>query len=306
VQTTREAWFRTKLAEKAPGARFENLDDILDEMRMTKSPREIALLRESSRIAGLTMIEAMRSAEPGMYEYEIEAIGDYIFKKNNAQGPAYFGLVASGKNAAWPHYHAAQAQMKAGELVLFDYAPDFHYYTSDVTRMFPASGKFTADQRELYGIYVKLYQAIMTSIRPGAAIDILKDVVKKMDAAMASHQFTNPKYRDAAARFVEGYRARLTAPRPGGTLGHMVGMEVHDVQKNFTVYEPGMVFTIEPALTIPEDRVYIRLEDMVLITPTGHENMSGFAPIEIDAIEKLMAEPGIAQLMRKPSATASR
>ena len=161
-QPSREAWFKTKLSAKAPGVKFENLDDILDEMRMIKSPREIALLRESSKIAGLTMMEAMRSAEPGMYEYEIEAIGDYIFKKNNAMGPAYFGLVAAGKNSAWPHYHAAQAQMKAGDLVLFDYAPDFHYYTSDVTRMFPASGKFTADQRELYGIYVKLYNAIMT------------------------------------------------------------------------------------------------------------------------------------------------
>jgi Xaa-Pro aminopeptidase len=200
VQTSREAWFHTRLAEKAPGVKFENLDDLLDEMRMIKSPREIALLRESSRIAGLTMMEAMRSAEPGMYEYEIEAIGDYIFKKNNAMGPAYFGLVAAGKNAAWPHYHAAQAQMKAGDLVLFDYAPDFHYYTSDVTRMFPASGKFTPEQRELYGIYVKLYQAIMTSIRPGPTAEILKDVVTKMDAAMASHQFANPKYRAAAAR----------------------------------------------------------------------------------------------------------
>ena len=305
-QPSREAWLRTKLEAKAAGIRFENLDDILDEMRMTKSPREIALLRESSKIAGLTMMEAMRSAEPGMYEYEIEAIGDYIFKKNNAMGPAYFGLVAAGKNSAWPHYHAAQAQMKAGDLVLFDYAPDFHYYTSDVTRMFPASGKFTAEQRELYGIYVKLYNAIMTSIRPGPTSDILKDVVKKMDAAMASRQFASPKYRDAAARFVEGYRTRLASPRPGDTLGHMVGMEVHDVQRNFTVYEPGMVFTIEPALTIPEDRVYIRLEDMIVITPTGHDNMSAFAPIEIDAIEKLMAEPGIAQLMRKPSSTASR
>jgi Xaa-Pro aminopeptidase len=127
-----------------------------------------------------------------------------------------------------------------------------------------------------------------------------------MDAAMASHTFTNQKYRDAAARFVDGYRTRLESPRPGATLGHMVGMEVHDVQKNFTVYEPGMVFTIEPALTIPEDRVYIRLEDMIVITPTGHENMSGFAPIEIDAIEKLMAEPGLAQYMRKAASTASR
>ena len=303
---SREAWFRTRLSAKAPGARFENVDDILDEMRMIKSPREIALLRESSRIAGLAMMEAMRSAEPGMYEYEIEAIGDYVFKKHNAIGPAYFGLVATGKNSAWPHYHAAQAQMKAGDLVLFDYAPDFHYYTSDVTRMFPASGKFSADQRELYGIYVKLYNAIMTSIRPGLTSEILKDVVKKMDAAMASHSFADPKNREAASRFVESYRARLASPRPGGTLGHMVGMEVHDVTRNFTVYEPGMVFTIEPALTIPGDRVYVRLEDMILITPTGYENLSGFVPIGIDAIEKLMAEPGIAQLMRKPTSTASR
>ena len=214
LQGSRESWFRTRLAEKAPGVTLENLDDLLDEMRMRKSPREIALLRESSRIAGLAMMEAMRSAEPGMYEYEIEAIGDYIFKSHNAQGPAYFGLVAAGTNAAWPHYHAAQTQMKAGDLVLMDYAPDYHYYTSDVTRMFPASGRFTADQRELYGIYVKLYNAIMTSIRPGLTSEILKDVVKKMDEAMASHTFANPKYKDAAARFVDGYRyAPGVAPR---------------------------------------------------------------------------------------------
>jgi Xaa-Pro aminopeptidase len=146
----------------------------------------------------------------------------------------------------------------------------------------------------------------MTAIRPGPTSEILKDVVRKMDQAMASHQFANPKYRDAAARFVEGYRARLAPSGRGGTLGHMVGMEVHDVQRNFTAYEPGMVFTIEPALTIPADRVYIRLEDMIVITPAGYDNMSGFAPIEIDAIEKLMAEPGIAQMMRRPSSTASR
>src|SRR4029450_2499498 len=122
--------------------------------------------------------------EPGMFEYEIEAIGDYIFKAHNAQGPAYYGLVAAAKNAAWRHYQAGQTEVKAGDLVLFDYAPDYHYYTSDVTRMFPVSGKFTPEQRDLYGIYVKLYQAIMTSIRPGLTADILKDVVAKMDAAM--------------------------------------------------------------------------------------------------------------------------
>ena len=110
------------------------------------------------------LMEAMRSAQPGMYEYELEAIADYVFKKNNAQGIAYFALVASGINASWPHYHASQAQTKDGQLVLFDYAPDYKYYASDVTRQFPINGHFTADQRELYGTYVKLYNAIMTSV----------------------------------------------------------------------------------------------------------------------------------------------
>jgi len=269
---------------------------------MVKSPSEIALLRESSRIAALAHVEVMRAAEPDMYEYEIEAIGDYIFKSHNANGPAYFGLTASGTNAAWPHYHAAQAQLKAGDLVLFDYAPDYHYYTSDVTRMWPVSGKFTAEQRELYGIYVKLYQAIMTSVRPGPTLDVFKDIAGKMDAIMASYPFRNPKYREAAERFVAPYRTRAAGnATQSPTLGHMVGMEVHDVQKNFKGYEPGMVFTIEPALTIPEDRVYIRLEDMLLVTATGYENMSSLAPVEIDAIEKLMAEPGLPQLLKRPS-----
>jgi len=243
-------------------------------------------------------------AEPGMYEYEMEAIGDYIFKQHNAQGPAYFGLVATGQNASWPHYHAAQAQLQDGDLVLFDYAPDYHYYASDVTRMFPANGKFSADQRELYGIYVKLYQAVMTSIRPGKGADLLKDALGKMDAVMASYHFTNPKYRAAAERFVDGYRARLRDTSRPPTLGHMVGIEVHDVTVPFDEYKPGMVFTIEPALTIPEDRIYIRLEDMLVITETGYENMSGFVPVEPDAIEKLMAEPGIAQALRKALSTS--
>lgn len=159
--------------------------------------------------------------------------------------------------------------------------------------MFPANGRFSPDQRELYGIYVKLYQAIMTSIRPGKATDILADAVKKMDAAMASSRFTNPKNREAAVRFVDGYRSRMSSPR--ASLGHMVGLETHDVSAGYDgEYKPGMVFTIEPALTIPDDAVYIRLEDMLLITPAGYENMSSFVPVDPDAIEKLMAQEGMA------------
>jgi Xaa-Pro aminopeptidase len=238
----------------------------------------------------------MRSTQPGMYEYEIGAIADYVFRKHNSQGVGYYALVAAGTNAAWPHYHASQTRTQDGQLLLLDYAPDYKYYTSDVTRMFPVNGRFSAEQRELYTIYLKLYLALMTSIKPGKSADILTDAVKKMDAVMASFTFTNPKFKEAATRFVDGYRQRAanSGTRRGG-IGHMVGMEVHDVTVPFDELKPGMIFTIEPALTIPEDRVYIRLEDVILITPTGYENMSSFVPMEVAAIEKLMAETGFAE-----------
>ena len=295
---SRETVFVEKVRAAAPALDVKDLDPMLDGLRVIKSPREVALLRESTRLAGLAMMDAMRAAQPGMYEYEIEAIGDYDFKVHNAQGLAYFALVAAGKNSSYPHYHAAQSQIKGGDMVLFDYAPDYKYYASDVTREFPINGKFTADQRSLYGIYVKMYTALMTSIKPRVPVtDIIKDAVAKMDAAIAAHTFTQPKYKDAAVRFVDAYRRRLAPPAPGspnrggGTLGHMVGMEVHDVSgPPHDTLLPGMVFTIEPALTIPEDRIYIRLEDMLVITETGYENLSSFAPIDIEAIEKLMAE----------------
>jgi Xaa-Pro aminopeptidase len=242
-------------------------------------------------------MEAMRSAQPGMYEYELEAIADYVFKKHNSQGIGYFALVAAGRNASWPHYHAAQTKTEDGQLLLFDYAPDYKYYTADVTRMLPVNGKFTADQKELYTIYLRLYQALMTSIRPGSVNAILKDAVAKMDKVVASFTFTNPKYKEAATRFVEGYRGRLGSG--GGSLGHMVGMEVHDVTAPMSDgLKPGMIFTIEPALTIPDDRVYVRLEDMILITETGYENLSSFVPMEVAEIEKLMAETGFAERVR--------
>ena len=290
---SREEWFKPKLRERAPTVDIKDLDPVLDAMRLIKSPREVALIREATRISGLGIMEAMRAARPGMYEYELGAVADYVFRRHNAQGVGYYALVAAGTNAAWPHYHASQSRVRDGELVLFDYAPDYKYYTSDVTRMFPINGRFTADQRELYTIYLRLYQALMTSIRPGRPADILKDVVAKMDAVVASYTFTSAKYREAAVRFVDGFRKRAdSSGQSRRGLGHMVGMEVHDVTVPFDELKPGMIFTIEPALTIPDDRVYVRLEDMILITPTGYENLSKEVPVEVADIEKLMAKPG--------------
>jgi Xaa-Pro aminopeptidase len=212
-----------------------------------------------------------------------------VFKRNNAMGIGYFALVATGSNAAWPHYHAAQSRLADGDLVLFDYAPEFKYYTSDVTRMFPANGKFSPRQRELYGIYVKLYMALMTSIGPGPAADRMKTAHAKMTAILDGFTFADPTVNAAATAFV----ARYANPR--NSFGHWVGLEVHDVSSGQFdgVYKPGMVFTIEPALTIADERIYIRLEDTIVITEKGYENLSAHLPMEIDEIERVMREPGL-------------
>ena len=284
---SREETFIRKLkaiAAPATPLRVEDLDPILDVMRAFKSPREIALIREATRITGLGIIEAMRNTKPGMYEYELQASAEYVFKKNGAQGAAYFALIATGRNTLHSHYHKNTTKLVDGDLVQFDYAPDYKYYVSDVTRVFPANGHFTARQREFYTIYLRLYQALMGSIRVHATpAEIVAAAVVKMDGIMAEYPFTDTRIREAANRFVERYRgSRATS------LGHTIGMEVHDVRIPTPTLEPGQVFTIEPAMTIPEESLGIRLEDVILMTETGYENLSSFVPVEIAEIERVM------------------
>ena len=296
-RVSREEAFIGHLKEIAPHSEIQNLDPILDELRGTKSPREIAIIREATRIAGLGIIEAMRDARPGMFEYQLQADCEFVFKKFGAYGPAYFALIATGPDTWYSHYHKDTAPLKDGDLVQLDYAPDYKNYASDMTRVFPANGKFTPRQKEFYNIYLQLYQALMTSIkvheRPR---DIIKEAVVKMDAIMARYPFTDAKIKQAARDFVERYRNSHA-----NSLGHTVGMEVHDVRNPTPTLEPGQIFTIEPAMQIADEHVGIRLEDMLLITGSGYENLSAFVPVEAGAIEKLMVRHGLSDAMMKTS-----
>jgi Xaa-Pro aminopeptidase len=290
---SREARFIAKMRERFPTLAFHDLTPALDGMRLIKSPQEIAVLRRSSELASVSLMEAMRSTMPGQYEYELAWLMRFVHGRNGAQGEAYYPLVANGTNAFAPHYHAALSQLKAGDLLLVDSAPDYHYYESDVTRMWPVNGKFTAQQRELYGFYLGCYRAIMSHIRPNVSPRTVgQEAQRDMEALLAKSKFTNPNHAKAAAKFVSDYKARTESTNPF-SLGHWVGMSTHDVGGPTDMLKPGMVFTIEPALTVPEDETYIRLEDMLLITDTGVENMSPQAPEDPDAIEKLMQEKGI-------------
>lgn len=135
----------------------------------------------------------------------------------------------------------------------------------------------------------------MTSIQVHSTpAEIIKNAVVKMDNIMSSYPFTDPRIKAAAAQFVERYRNSRA-----NSLGHSVGMEVHDVRNVTQTLEPGQLFTIEPAMRIEEEHVGIRLEDMLLMTPSGYENLSAFVPIEIDDIEKMMAEPGLSDALKR-------
>jgi Xaa-Pro aminopeptidase len=286
---SREEAFVAALRAASPRSAITDLDPIVDRLRATKSRREVAVVREATRIAGVAIMEAMRDAAPGRYEYELQADAEFVFKKFGAYGGSYFALIATGPNTWYSHYHKSTAKLRDGDLVQFDYAPDYRYYQSDVTRVFPANGTFSAWQREYYGVYLALYRALLTSITVHASpAQVVKDAVAKMDRVLEAFHFSDARIRTAARGFVDRYRTGTPT-----SLGHAVGMEVHDVGGPPPTLEPGQIFTIEPALQIPEEHLGIRLEDMILITETGYENLSEFVPIEIDAIEKVMKEPGL-------------
>jgi Xaa-Pro aminopeptidase len=286
----RETVFRQKLQEAAPGSEIKDLDPILDAMRFVKSAREIAMMREVTRITGLGVMEAMREAAPGKFEYQLSAAAEWVFRRFNSQGPGYFPLSATGPNTIYSHYHRGLRKLQDGDIVQFDYAPDYKYYTSDISRVFPANGRFTPRQRELYTIYLRMYQALMAAIRPGVPIGrIAGDAGAKMAGIIDGFTFTDPKIKDAALKFAAQYQSG----KPRGSLGHGLGMEVHDVTIRREAFQPGELFTIEPPISLPDEQVAMRIEDVILITASGHENLSAFVPIEIEAIEKLMKEPGV-------------
>jgi Xaa-Pro aminopeptidase len=289
----RQARFLSLLRERFPAYELKDLSPTLDELRLIKSPAEIALIKRATRLSCLALQEAMRSTVPGLWEYELDGLAKFIYFRNGASGLSYNSLVASGPNAWFPHYSAGQRRMQDGELLLMDFAPEVGYYQSDITRMWPVNGRFTPEQRALYVFYLRTYRAVLAHIKPGkTAAEILKAAVADMDKALAESTFAKPEHEQAARAFVD--QQRQSSER-FAMLGHWVGMSVHDVGSFRGPLRPGMVFTIEPQFRIPEEKGYIRLEDLIVITETGAEVVSDWLPSDPDAIEALMAEEGLLQ-----------
>jgi Xaa-Pro aminopeptidase len=286
---SRQRRFVELLRARHPRAEVRNLNPLLDEMRSVKSAREIAMVRRASQLAGLGLMEAMRSTEPGVTEYQLDAAARYVFLVNDARLEGYRSITASGTdNINNMHYFRNTSTLKDGDLVLMDFAPDYRYYVSDIGRVWPVNGKYTPPQRELLQFVLEFHKAVMSRIRPGVTAAQIHDEAKKaMAPIFARTTFSKPAYEQAARTLVEN---------GGGVFSHTVGMAVHDVgsYRNGPL-KPGQVFSIDPQLRVPSENLYLRFEDTVVVTETGVENFTSFMPMELDDMEKLVLEKGIVQ-----------
>jgi len=283
----RAANFIAKLTARYPALDLRDLLPVIEELRLVKSDAETALLRRAGQLTAAGVCEAMRSTRPGVMEYQLDAILRYHYVAGGARGRGYNAIVAGGANAWHGHYMRNDCELTDGDWVLCDCAPDYHYYTSDIGRMWPINGTYSPAQRELYGFVVEYHKTLLAGIRPGRTCEeIHAEAAERMRHVLEGWTFSKPIYAEAARRMFE-----FT-----GHLSHSVGMCVHDGGGHRArPLERGIVFSVDPQMLIPEERLYVRAEDTVAVTADGIENLTGAAPLELDDVEKLMRDNGLLQ-----------
>ena len=258
---SRQKRFVELLRARQARAEVRNLNPILDEMRSIKSAREIAMVRRASQIAGLGVMEAMRSTEPGVTEYQLDAAARYVFLVNDARLEGYRSITASGtENINNMHYFRNTSTLKDGDLVLMDYAPDYRYYTSDIGRVWPVNGKYAPWQRELAAVHPRVPQRRHDAHPPGRHQPPDHGRGQGGDGAGLRHA------RSSRSRTFEK-AARTLVETGGGVFSHTVGMAVHDVGRYAgEPLKPGQVFSVDPQLWVREENLYLRYEDTVVVT----------------------------------------
>jgi Xaa-Pro aminopeptidase len=261
-----------KLRARYPMAQMHDLTPLIDAQRNIKTANEQTVLRKVGKLGAAGLKRAISIAKPGMMQYEVEAEASYIFAKNGAEGWAYPAIVGSGKNANTWHYFSNREKINPGDVVVFDFSPDYHHMTMDITRTFAIDGKFTPEQAKWYQATLEAQKAIIEMCKPGNT------------------------YEQAAAAGLKVYEkygvADQYSRRPDGTptiSGHWVGLATHDVGGYLSgPVKPGQVFTVEPIIEFPDKQWHFRVEDTILITENGNENLSADVPKEMADVEKLV------------------
>ncbi|EJF28984.1 MULTISPECIES: Xaa-Pro aminopeptidase [Enterobacteriaceae] len=265
------------------------------ELRLFKSEEEIAVMRRAGEISALAHTRAMQACRPGMFEYQLEGEIHHEFTRHGARYPSYTTIVGGGENGCILHYTENESELRDGDLVLIDAGCEYQSYAGDITRTFPVNGKFSPAQREIYDIVLESLETSLKLYRPGTSMqEVTTEVVRIMVKGLVKlgilkgdidHLIANNAHR---AFFMHG-------------LSHWLGLDVHDVgaygQDRSRVLEPGMVITVEPGLYIAPDAdvpaqyrgIGIRIEDDIVITKDGNENLTASVVKSADDIEALMA-----------------
>jgi Xaa-Pro aminopeptidase len=254
------------------GAGAVDLRPELAALRVVKDEDEMRRLRRAINISTEGHLAAMRAAKPGAWEYELEAAAEGTFRRLGAERLGYPSIVGTGFNGTTLHYDKSRSQIAEGDLIVMDMGAEFGYYSADVTRTIPATGKFTSRQRAIYDLVLATQQAAIDSVRPGITMSRLGQIAREF---MRAHSGDLCPPGTCDRYFIHG-------------LGHWIGMDVHDAGDYAQPLAPGMVLTIEPGIYIPEERLGVRIEDDILVTATGHELLSAGAPRKADEVEKAM------------------
>lgn len=294
-------WLNRVRAKKRLGAEppheFLELGHLLDELRLFKSAGEIALMRRSADIAVEAQIAAMKASCHARFEYEVEAALQHVYRRRNAV-PSYEPIVGSGANACVLHYRANNAPVKPGDLLLCDAGAEYAFYASDITRTWPVSGEFSTPQRALYEAVLAAQTECIRAARVGVPYETIHDTaVRVLTEGLLSLGLLKGTLKKAIES--EAYKKFYMHK-----TGHWLGLDVHDVGEyklggKSRLLEPGMVFTVEPGLYVAPGTpgvpakyqgIGIRIEDDILMTKSGPENLTAGVPKAVDAIEAVLAE----------------
>jgi len=272
---TRELQFVKLIHERFPQVEVRDCSQMIWDLRIIKSKAEIEVLRKAGKIAVKAHNEMIKATRPGMYEYELAALYEYMVKKEGAQDLAYYMLICSGENHPYLHYYKHDRLLEDGDFLVIDVGPDLGYYDIDITVSYPVNGKFTPRQKEVYEACNAVHEACMKVYRPGLTREECRQEV---------HEILEKQGYDLTKDYFQRMR---------GGFGHYVGMAVHDVGGGPSVLKPGMVFANEPLCVFPDENLGVRVEDTILITEDGCENLTSGIARTVKEIEAQMKKLGI-------------
>ena len=263
--------------ERYPYLNIKNIYHEIASFRLIKSKEEIELIREAINITDKGIKELMKNSKAGMKEYELEAYFDFTLRSSGVTEYAFHTIAASGKNATVLHYNENNSKLEDGSLVLFDLGAQYKYYNADISRTFPVSGKFTERQKQVYNIVLKAQEAVTAIARPGILFSTLNETAKKILIEGCKEIGLIKEDSEISKYYFHG-------------VSHYLGLDTHDVGRRDLELKSGMVLTNEPGLYIEEESMGIRIEDDLLITEDGCENLSKQIIKTVEEIEGFMAK----------------